>query len=72
MSHKLSDREKNRFRDKHDTEAMPREQFKRAENPQTVTDEALVAVLLRTGTRASRRTRGSLLYAFFRDYMNLA
>jgi DNA repair protein RadC len=50
MSRKLPDGEKNRFRDTHETEAMPREQFKRAENPQMVSDEALVAVLLRTGT----------------------
>ena len=50
MSRKLPDGEKNRFRDTHETETMPREQFKRAENPQTVSDEALVAVLLRTGT----------------------
>ena len=50
MSRKLPDGEKNRFRDTHDAEAMPREQFKRAEDPRTVPDEAVVAVLLRTGT----------------------
>lgn len=43
--------ERNRFRETHDAEAMPREQFMRAEDPRGVADETLVAVLLRTGTR---------------------
>ncbi|MBQ7252480.1 MAG: DNA repair protein RadC [Kiritimatiellae bacterium] len=44
-------RGKNRFRETHSGEVMPREQFMRAEDPRGVPDETLVAILLRTGTR---------------------
>lgn len=42
---------RNRFRETHDAEVLPREQFMRAEDPRGVADETLVAILLRTGTR---------------------
>ena len=51
MSSSSPDAFRNRFRETHAGEVMPREQFMRAEDPRGVADEALVAILLRTGTR---------------------
>ena len=45
----LPDSEKNKFKEKHSLEVMPREQMKRAQNPRQVSDEQLIAILLRTG-----------------------
>ncbi|MBQ6924113.1 MAG: DNA repair protein RadC [Kiritimatiellae bacterium] len=45
----VSDR--NRFQETHASDVRPREQFMRAENPRSVPDETLLAILLRTGTR---------------------
>lgn len=42
---------RNRFRETHEAEVMPREQFMRAEDPRGVPDETLLAILLRTGAR---------------------
>lgn len=50
MARKLTDCEKNNFRDAHVSDELPREQFKRTDNPREVPDETLVAILLRTGT----------------------
>jgi len=47
----IPDAPRNRFRETHTGEVMPREQFIRAEDPRGVPDEALLAILLRTGTR---------------------
>ena len=41
----------NRFRESHLEEVLPREQMMLAQNPRQVPDEALLAILLRTGTR---------------------
>lgn len=50
MSRKLTDCEKNNFRGVHVSDELPREQFKRTDDPREVPDETLVAILLRTGT----------------------
>lgn len=50
MARKLTECEKNNFRDTHVSDALPREQFKRTDDPREVPDETLVAILLRTGT----------------------
>ncbi len=50
MSRKLTDGERNRFRETHATDTMPRELFKRTDDPRGVPDETVVAILLRTGT----------------------
>lgn len=41
---------RNQFKKKTSQEAMPREQLRRAPNPRLVSDEDLIAVLLRTGS----------------------
>lgn len=51
MNTGIPDASRNRFRETHAGEVMPREQFMRAEDPRGVADEALLAILLRTGTR---------------------
>lgn len=50
MNRKLPDGEKNHFRETHATDMMPREQFKRTDDPRGLPDETVVAILLRTGT----------------------
>lgn len=50
MARKLIDGEKNNFRNTHVSDELPREQFKRTDDPREVPDETLVAILLRTGT----------------------
>lgn len=50
MARKLTDCEKNNFRHTHVSDELPREQFKRTNDPREVPDETLVAILLRTGT----------------------
>ena len=42
---------RNRFVETHISDVRPREQFMRADNPRVVSDETLIAILLRTGTR---------------------
>lgn len=49
MAMQSADREKNNFRDAYVSDELPREQFKRTDNPRDVSDETLVAILLRTG-----------------------
>ena len=50
MARKLTDGEKNNFRGAHVSDELPREQFKRTDDPREVPDETLIAILLRTGT----------------------
>ena len=50
MTGKLIESEKNNFRSTHVSDELPREQFKRTDNPRDVSDETLIAILLRTGT----------------------
>lgn len=46
---KIPEEQKNRFSDRNSAEVMPREQMMRAPNPRQVSDEQLIAILLRTG-----------------------
>lgn len=41
---------RNQFKKRNDIEMMPREQLRRAPNPRLVSDEDLIAILLRTGS----------------------
>lgn len=50
MARKLTECEKNNFRGAHASDELPREQFKRTDDPREVPDETLIAILLRTGT----------------------
>ena len=50
MARKLTDCEKNNFQGAHVSDELPREQFKRTDDPREVSDETLIAILLRTGT----------------------
>lgn len=50
MARKLTDCKKNNFRCVHVSDELPREQFKRTDDPRDVSDETLIAILLRTGT----------------------
>ena len=47
---KLPDELRNQFTKKTMPDAMPREQLRRAPNPRLVSDEDLIAILLRTGS----------------------